>query len=136
MCSEIVVRCSGLGKAYRQYEQPADRLKEFVLGRRYGEDFWALRDVDLEVRRGETLGIVGRNGSGKSTLLQLICGTLQASVGEVSVYGRVAALLELGAGFNPDFTGRENVDQAHPAGLDHGGHGAGSRSLERQQQIV
>jgi lipopolysaccharide transport system ATP-binding protein len=110
MCSEIVVRCSGLGKAYRRYDQPADRLKEFVLGRRYGEDFWALRDVDLEVRRGETLGIIGRNGSGKSTLLQLICGTLQASAGEVSVYGRVAALLELGAGFNPDFTGRENVE--------------------------
>ena len=110
MCSEIVIRCSGLCKAYRRYDRPADRLKEFALGRRYGDDFWALKDVDLEIRRGETLGIIGRNGSGKSTLLQLICGTLQASAGEVNVYGRVAALLELGAGFNPDFTGRENVE--------------------------
>ena len=110
MCSESVIVCEGLGKVYRQYERPSDRLKEAVLGRPYGEEFWALRDVDLEVRRGETLGIIGRNGSGKSTLLQIICGTLRSTHGKVDVQGRVAALLELGAGFNPDFTGRENAE--------------------------
>jgi lipopolysaccharide transport system ATP-binding protein len=84
-------------------------LKELVLRRRYHEEFWAVRDVDLSVSRGETVGVIGRNGSGKSTLLQLICGTVRPSRGEVEVRGRVGALLELGAGFNPEFTGRENV---------------------------
>lgn len=110
MCSDVVIRCEGLGKAYRRYGSPADWLKERLLRKRRGQDFWALRDVNFEVRRGETLGIVGRNGAGKSTLLQLICGTLQATRGNVDVRGRVAALLELGAGFDPDFTGRENVE--------------------------
>jgi lipopolysaccharide transport system ATP-binding protein len=110
MSSEPVIRARGLGKVYRLYGRPEDRLKELIFQRRpLGQDFWALRGIDLEIARGETVGIIGRNGSGKSTLLQLVCGTLQPSTGELEVRGRIAALLELGAGFNPDFTGRENV---------------------------
>lgn len=111
MASEVAVSTRGLGKCYAVFDRPADRLRQMLVrGRRkYYREFWALRDIDLEIYRGETVGIVGRNGSGKSTLLQLICGTLTPSCGELAVHGRVAALLELGAGFNPEFTGRENV---------------------------
>ena len=107
---DIAIRARGLGKSYAIYGAPRDRLKQFVLprarrslglpDRNYFDEFWALRDVSFEVRRGETFGIVGRNGSGKSTLLQILCGTLLPTTGEVSIQGRVAALLELGAGFN------------------------------------
>lgn len=116
MCSEhassrpaIVVR--EVGKCYHIYDRPGDRLKQALWrGRkRYFREFWALRGVSLELRRGEAMGIIGRNGCGKSTLLQIIAGTLTPTEGEVEVHGRVAALLELGSGFNPDFTGRENV---------------------------
>lgn len=111
MSSEIAIRVSGLGKCYQIYNKPSDRLMQSLWrGRRtFFREFWALRDVFLEVKKGEVVGIIGRNGSGKSTLLQLICGTLSATLGEVEVQGRVAALLELGAGFNPEFSGRENV---------------------------
>lgn len=101
-----------VGKRYRMYAQPQDRLKQMVFGRfgrHYGEDFWALRHVSFEVAPGERFGVIGRNGSGKSTLLQMIAGTLAPTEGEVQIQGRVAALLELGSGFNPEFTGRENV---------------------------
>ena len=100
-----------LGKCYTLFERPADRLKQLLWGRwrTYGREFWALRDVNLTVRPGEVVGLVGRNGAGKSTLLQLVCGTLAASSGELTVKGRVAALLELGGGFSPDFTGLENI---------------------------
>lgn len=116
---EFSIRVTGLGKRYEIYSQPADRLKQMILPRLsravrkeprgYFKEFWALRDVSFDVRRGETVGIVGRNGCGKSTLLQMICGTLNPTLGEIKVEGRIAALLELGAGFNPEFTGRENV---------------------------
>lgn len=105
------IRAEGLGKCYRIYDSPRDRLKQALFGKRRGyfREFWALRDIDLSVPRGGALGIIGRNGSGKSTLLQLICGTLHPTTGTVEVRGRVAALLELGSGFNFEFTGRENV---------------------------
>lgn len=102
----------GLGKCYHIYNKPEDRLKQALLrwrGKRYFDEFWALRHASFEVMQGEAVGIVGRNGSGKSTLMQIIAGTLAPTEGQVRVRGRVAALLELGSGFNPDFTGRENV---------------------------
>lgn len=106
-----VISAKSLGKCYQQYANPQDRLKQFLWRgkRQYHREFWALRDINFNIMQGEVVGIIGRNGSGKSTLLQLVCGTLAPTVGEVAVRGRVAALLELGAGFHPEFTGRENV---------------------------
>lgn len=108
---DAAISLRGVGKCYHIYDKPRDRLKQAALGkfRTYYRPFWALHDVSLDLMPGESMGIVGRNGSGKSTLLQLIAGTLTPSAGEIRVRGRVAALLELGSGFNPDFTGRENV---------------------------
>jgi lipopolysaccharide transport system ATP-binding protein len=119
MSSDIAIHVQHLSKCYQIYARPHDRLKQFILPRlgrltkrpskRYFSEFWALNDVSFTVKKGETVGIIGRNGSGKSTLLQLICGTLTPTGGTVQTYGRIAALLELGSGFNPEFTGRENV---------------------------
>lgn len=127
MNTDPVIRAKGLSKSYRIWREPSQRLLGPIfaaaarttpgfIGRSLQrkaetayQDFFALRDVSFEVRRGEAVGIVGRNGAGKSTLLQLIAGTLQPTAGTIEVRGRVAALLELGAGFNPEFTGRENV---------------------------
>jgi lipopolysaccharide transport system ATP-binding protein len=103
------VRVRGLAKAYLRYARPLDRLKDLLLGGSRGEPFWALREVSFEVMAGETFGIVGRNGSGKSTLLQIVAGTLAPTAGEVERQGRLSALLELGSGFSPEFTGRENA---------------------------
>jgi lipopolysaccharide transport system ATP-binding protein len=109
--SEIAISVRGIGKMYRIYDRPQDRLKQMLWrGRRlYGHEFWALRNASFAVHKGETIGIIGRNGSGKSTLLQIIAGTLTPTEGDIHIHGRVAALLELGSGFNPEFTGRENV---------------------------
>ena len=117
--NEIAIRVTNLSKRYEIYSTPRDRLKQFVLPRlqrqtgrtptRYFREFWALKDVSFEIKKGETVGIIGRNGSGKSTLLQMICGTLNPTSGNIQTNGRIAALLELGSGFNPEFTGRENV---------------------------
>jgi ABC-type polysaccharide/polyol phosphate transport system ATPase subunit len=106
-----VVLVQNVSKLYRLYEKPSDRLMELLpfRRRRYHSDFWALKNVSVQVRAGEILGIVGPNGSGKSTLLQIASGILPPTSGRVAVEGRIAALLELGAGFNPEFTGRENV---------------------------
>lgn len=111
MSSDLVIDVSGVGKCYQIYDRPSHRLLQGFFGasKRFYREFWALRGIDLSVRRGETLGIIGKNGSGKSTLLQMIAGTLAPSEGRVEIQGRIAALLELGSGFNPDFTGRENV---------------------------
>ena len=109
----------GVDKCYQIYERPQDRLKQALMPRlasliglrapSYFREFWALSEMSLTVERGETVGIIGRNGSGKSTLLQIVCGTVSPTHGRVAVSGRVAALLELGSGFNPEFTGRENI---------------------------
>ena len=119
MSSNIAIRVEDLSKCYHLYHRPVDRLKQSFIPRLrrvlgissmpYFREFWALKNCSLEIRKGETVGIVGGNGSGKSTLLQLICGTLMPANGGVEVHGRIAALLELGAGFHPEFTGRENV---------------------------
>ena len=111
LSSQVAIQVSNLSKCFQIYEKPSDRLLQMLARgfKKYYREFWALKDVSFEVRKGETVGIVGRNGSGKSTLLQMICGTLNPSGGDVKVDGRIAALLELGSGFNPEFTGRENV---------------------------
>ncbi|MBD2199017.1 MULTISPECIES: ABC transporter ATP-binding protein [Calothrix] len=110
MGEEIAISLKNVSKCYKRYAHPVDRLKELLLpGKTYAQEFWALTGISFEVIKGETMGIIGRNGAGKSTLLQLICKTLTPTSGELQVNGRVAALLELGAGFNPEFTGRENV---------------------------
>lgn len=118
-CFPVSISVKNLSKCYQLYETPRDRLKQFVIPRimrlfrlqqkHYFKEFWALKNISFEIKKGTTVGIIGHNGSGKSTLLQIICGTLASSGGSVESYGRIAALLELGSGFNPEFTGRENV---------------------------
>ena len=111
MSSDTAISIANVSKRYEMYAQPRDRLLQFFsFGQReYFKEFWALRDVSFSVAKGETIGILGRNGSGKSTLLQIIAGTLEPTTGTVQSNGVLAALLELGSGFNPEFTGRENV---------------------------
>jgi lipopolysaccharide transport system ATP-binding protein len=112
---ETVIRLEGVGKTYKRFAKPSDRFWQAVWPRSLsqapadGNEFVALAPLSLEVKRGQALGLIGRNGAGKSTLLQMVCGTLNPSTGSVVVDGKIGALLELGAGFNPEFTGRENV---------------------------
>jgi lipopolysaccharide transport system ATP-binding protein len=116
----VAIRAENLSKCYQIYNNPSDRLKQMIFPRlrrlfgknhpsMYYKEFWVLKDISFEIKKGETVGIIGANGAGKSTLLQIICGTLSPTSGEVEIEGRLAALLELGSGFNPEFTGRENV---------------------------
>jgi lipopolysaccharide transport system ATP-binding protein len=141
MSSDPVIRVNKLSKSFPIYAQPSDRLKQFIFPRlqrlfglspkKYYRAFDALSDVSFEIQRGETVGIIGRNGAGKSTLLQILCGTLAPTSGEVEVKGRVAALLELGAGFNGEYSGRENVYlNARILGLTDG------EIAERLDQII
>ncbi|MEL6456742.1 MAG: ABC transporter ATP-binding protein [Cyanobacteria bacterium J06621_15] len=110
MSEDIKISLKNVSKCFKSYARPVDRLKEILLpGKSRNSEFWALRNINLEIEKGQTVGIVGRNGSGKSTLLQIIARTLTPTTGEVVVRGRVSALLELGSGFNPEFTGRQNV---------------------------
>ena len=108
---EVVVKLENVSKIYRLYDKPSDRLKESLLPfkKRYSRDFYALKDINLTVRRGDTVGFIGRNGAGKSTILKIITGVLTPSAGTVEVHGRIASLLELGAGFNPEMSGIENI---------------------------
>lgn len=125
-----VISVNNISKCFEIYDRPEDRLKQFIMPNlrsslglssvSHYKEFWALRDVSFEIGKGQTVGIIGRNGSGKSTLLQIITGTMSPTTGEVVTKGRVAALLELGSGFNPEFTGRENVYMnASLLGLNH-----------------
>jgi len=122
MTKAIAIETHGLGKKYHIYKRPIDRLWQMLSrGRiRLYDEYWALKDLSVQIESGQTIGVIGRNGSGKSTFLQMVCGTLSPSMGTLSVTGRIAALLELGAGFNPEFTGRENVFLAASVlGLDN-----------------
>lgn len=108
---DMVLSVKNVSKCFEMYEKPVYRLYQTLCAgkKKFYKEFWALRDINFEIRRGECVGIIGKNGAGKSTLLQIITGTLAATTGTVELKGRVAALLELGSGFNPEFTGRENV---------------------------
>ena len=109
--TEVAVSIKNLSKVYKLYTLPSDRVKEtfHLFRKKYHHDFYALKNISFEVEKGTTIGIIGQNGAGKSTLLKILTGVLTSSSGEWSVNGKVSSLLELGAGFNPELTGLENV---------------------------
>ncbi len=122
MSFKSIIQIHEVSKLYPLYNHPSDRLKQFLWRgkKQFFKEFWALKNISFDVAQGEVVGIIGSNGAGKSTLLQLICGTLKPTQGQINVTGRVAALLELGAGFNPEFSGRENIFMnAAILGLSH-----------------
>jgi ABC-type polysaccharide/polyol phosphate transport system ATPase subunit len=132
------IRASNISKCFRLYNDPMSRLKEaFWRGRRsFHQEFWALRDISMTIDEGSTVGVIGRNGSGKSTLLQMIAGILTPTSGEITVQGRIAALLELGSGFDPEFTGRENVFMnGSILGLTHNEMAARFADIEKFAEI-
>lgn len=134
MSTGSVLAAHNISKCYRLYKRPADRIREMLSfgSKTYHTDFWALKGINLEINSGETFGIVGPNGGGKSTLLQLLCGILEPTTGRVVKRGRVAALLELGAGFNPEFSGRENIYiNGEIMGLSRGQIDAAMPEIER-----
>ena len=111
--SKVAISARNVGKCYRLFDKPSDRLKHQLFsrfGKNFGNEFWALRGVSFDIKKGEAIGIVGKNGSGKSTLLQIVAGILEPTDGYVSVNGRISALLELGSGFNPEYTGRQKKE--------------------------
>ena len=131
MSSEVVLRLRDVSKSFPAFDKPYQRLLQlFSPGTRERGQFQALRGVDLVVRRGEAVGLIGSNGSGKSTLLQIICGILQPTAGTVEATARIAALLELGAGFNPEFTGRENIR------LNGSLHGLSAADIEQRMDEI
>ncbi|MBM4128269.1 MAG: ABC transporter ATP-binding protein, partial [Nitrospira sp.] len=129
---DVVISVSHVSKTYKLYPSHQDRLKEALhpFRKRYHEEFSALHDVTFEIRRGESVGILGRNGAGKSTLLQIIAGVLNPTSGSIRVAGTISALLELGAGFNPDLTGRENVVLANTI------QGVGEKEIAERVSLV
>ena len=109
---DIIIKMENISKRFLTYSKPIDRLKQMLFGRwgkNYFRRFWALRDINFEIHRGECVGVIGKNGAGKSTLLQILVGTLAPTTGTVYTKGRIAALLELGSGFNMDFSGHDNI---------------------------
>lgn len=111
MNQDVAIEVSQVSKKFRLFNSPKERIAEALhpFRKKYHREFWALKDISFDIHRGEIVGILGKNGSGKSTLLQIICSVMQPTEGGVEVHGRISALLELGAGFNPEFTGQENV---------------------------